>query len=304
MFRFDTGPIALPVGAHARTHRRYLRHGDDLVLGVTQGAYRSYVYPLLTPRGFAVTSETPADHPHHASVWIGADHVVARAPASEGHVEEYTYNFYVDDVFQGRAPGRIVDRACDCSPGPGGTAVLRQTLEWQGPVEWGAPQRRTILHETRTWTVRRDARATILHVRSRLAAAAWPVALGPTRHAYFNARVAETMTGQAGGSIVDHRGEPVGASQTPSAEWIDCVGAVGGGHVAGVALMPVTDIADGWWFVADWGVVTWGPFRHRARTLAGGDAMLLEACIVAHDGVVAPGELREWRDEAVRTAPP
>ena len=108
-----------------------------MVLGLTQGDLRSYVFPLFTPAGHLVTSEAPADHPHHQSVWIGADHVHALVPASEGRVEEYTYNFYINDVFQGRAPGRIAERESSFEERDG-AAIIRQALDWRGPVEWGA----------------------------------------------------------------------------------------------------------------------------------------------------------------------
>ena len=138
-FTFDPGNIALPQGAWARTQRRYLRNDGRLVLGLTQGDFRNYVFPLFTPAGHLVTSEAPADHPHHQSLWLGADHVHALVPASEGGIEEYTYNFYLNDVFQGRAPGRIVERACTFEDGADGGAIIRQELDWQGPVEWARP---------------------------------------------------------------------------------------------------------------------------------------------------------------------
>ncbi|MEZ5863266.1 MAG: DUF6807 family protein [Geminicoccaceae bacterium] len=76
--------LALPPGAWARTHRRRLRHDGRTVLALTQGAFRPYVFPLMTPAGFAVTAEAPADHPHHASLWLGADHVHALTPTAPG----------------------------------------------------------------------------------------------------------------------------------------------------------------------------------------------------------------------------
>ncbi|MEP7329060.1 MAG: DUF6807 family protein, partial [Betaproteobacteria bacterium] len=230
-FRFDAGDIALPPGAWARTHRRYLRHHDRLVLGLTQGDYRNYAFPLFTPAGHLVTSEAPADHPHHQSVWIGADHVHALVPASEGRAEEYTYNFYINDVFQGRAPGRIIERECSFEQRDGG-AIIRQQLDWRGPVEWGAPAGRTVLNETRTLLVTVTQDATALRIRSTLRCAEWPVRLGPTRHAYVNARVSESMTMVAGGRALDERGEAIGATQIPTAEWIDYLGPVGAGREA------------------------------------------------------------------------
>lgn len=292
---FDTEAIALPSGAWAKTHRRWLSRAGRPILALTAGDVRPYVYPLFTPSGVAVTSEAPADHPHHQSVWIGADHVHALVPASEDMVEEYTYNFYLNETFQGRAPGRVLETGVEFARSGDATATIVQSLEWRGPREWAAPEGRTILRERRAYDVRIESGATLLRVRSRLAPAAWPVRLGPTRHAYFNVRVAESMQGVFGGRRLDDRGVSIGATQTPATRWIDYVGAVGGGREAGLALMPLDQPEDGWWFVADWGVVTWGPFRREARMLALGATLDLEAVVVAHDGDPGAAQLAAWR---------
>jgi hypothetical protein len=298
-FTFDAGDIALPQGAWARTQRRYLRQDGRRVLGLTQGDFRNYVFPLFTPAGHAVTAEAPADHPHHQSLWIGADHVHALVPAGEGQVEEYTYNFYVNEVFQGRAPGRIVECACSFELGVGGAAIIRQQLDWQGPAEWAAAQGRQILREERVLLIEQTDDATALRLRSTLRPGLWPARLGPTRHAYVNARVAESMQAQAGGRMLDDSGRPIGGTQTPTADWIDYVGPVGHGQEAGIALMPLTDREDGWWFVSDWGVLTWGPFRRRSLSLDPGDSVVQEACVIAHDGDLGPQRLRALRDRMV-----
>ena len=50
------------------------------------------------------------------------------------------------------------------------------------------------------------------------------------------------------------------------ARWVDFSGPVGGGQVAGIAVFPdPRDHEDISWFVADWGVVTVGPFRLKER---------------------------------------
>lgn len=297
----DAAAIQLPPGAWARTHRRYLKQDGRPLLALTSGDHRPYVYPLLTPSGIAVTSEAPADHPHHHSLWIGADHVHAQVPASEGRVEEYTYNFYLDEVFQGRAPGRIVETAVDFRSS-GDVAQVVQSLQWRGPAEWAAPEGRHVLAEERRLTVAVASDAVALHIHSRLAPVQWPVRLGPTRHAYFNVRVTETMQALFGGRMLDETGAPIGETQTPSARWIDYVGPVGGGREVGVALMPLDDHDDGWWFVSDWGVVTWGPFRRHARTIAEDATLELACCVIAHDGDVGPRRLAELRDGIVAMA--
>ena len=108
----------------------------------------------------------------------------------------------------------------------------------------------------------------------------------------------------AGGRALDERGEPIGGTQTPAAAWVDYVGLVGHGQEAGVALMPLTDQAEGWWFVSDWGVMTWGPFRRHPRALDAEHAVTQEVCVIAHDGDIGPARLRALREQMVQQAVP
>jgi hypothetical protein len=284
-FHLVDDDIALPPGAFARTHRKTLLHDGRPVLGLTQGRQRPYVYPLFTPAGFAVTSESPADHPHHNSFWIAADHVHGRMPAADGRIEEYTYNFYVDETFQGRAPGALIVIGTRVQ-NDGDAVAITQEIEWRGPIEWAAPTGRLAARETRTLTVRTDARMHVIDVDSRLHATDWDFSLGPTRHAYFNIRVANSMTVPFGGKVVDDRGVTGGqAVSGAGARWVDFSGPVGGGHRAGLAVFPdPRDHDDMWWFVADWGVVTVGPFRLRPRIVGRGDELRARYRVLVHDG--------------------
>jgi hypothetical protein len=284
-FRLVEDDIALPPGAFARTHRKTLMQGERPVLGLTQGRQRPYVYPLFTPAGFAVTSESPADHPHHNSLWIAADHVHGRMPAADGRIEEYTYNFYVDETFQGRAPGALIvtDTRAHCD---GDAIAITQDIEWRGPVEWAAPAGRLVAREIRTLAIRTDTQMHVIDVDSRLRAADWDFSLGPTRHAYFNIRVANSMTVPFGGEVVDDRGMAGGeALSGAGARWVDFSGPVGGGHRAGITVFPDSrDHDDMWWFIADWGVVTIGPFRLRQRVVSKGDELRARYRVLVHDG--------------------
>jgi hypothetical protein len=286
-FSFVDETIALPKGAWARTHRRTLRRNGQPVLALTQGRHRSYVYPLYTPAGYAVTSECPADHPHHNSFWIAADHVHCRMPVGEGGgFEEYTYNFYVDETFQGRAPGRIVEIGSTGEANGVDAFRLAQTLEWRGPIEWAAPDGRLAALERRSLRISAAPRMYVIDVESRLAARDWDFTLGPTRHAYFNVRVADSMTVSAGGVVHDDRGRYGGEAVTGTqSRWVDFSGPVGGGHKAGVAVFPdPRDHDDLSWFVADWGVVTVGPFRLKGRLVRKGEELLARYRVLVHDG--------------------
>ena len=68
--------------------------------------------------------------------------------------------------------------------------------------------------------------------------------------------------------------------------------------------MPLTDREEGWWFVSDWGVITWGPFRRHARALDADHAVVQEACVIAHDGDLGPARLRDLRDRLAARALP
>jgi hypothetical protein len=292
-FDFESDAIALPKGAWAKTHRHRLRWRGGTVLALTQGDFRSYAFPLCTPAGFCVTSEAPADHPHHASLWIASDHVHAMMPAANGTVEEYTYNFYVNETFQGRAPGRIRQASVTGRALDDARFEIVQELEWRGPAEWAAEAGRLIARETRTLTVTTGERHHCIDVASRLSGGDFAMKLGPTRHAYFNVRAADTMIVANGGAIVDDRGRSGGAGVSgEGARWVDFSGPVGGGHVAGMTVIPhPVEGRDPFWFVADWGVVTVGPFRLKGLELQPGEAFESAYTVLVHDGEADRNEI-------------
>ena len=79
-FEVTQEPIPLPLGAFAKARRLLVRWRGQWITALNQGPFRAYLYPLYTPAGVAVTTDGPIDHPHHQSVWIGADHVYCRLP--------------------------------------------------------------------------------------------------------------------------------------------------------------------------------------------------------------------------------
>jgi hypothetical protein len=293
-FTLETDHLELPTGAWARAQRRMLRRDGRPVLALTQGRQRAYVYPLFSPAGFAVTSESPADHPHHNSFWIAADHVHCRMPVAGGRYEEYTYNFYVDEVFQGRAPGRLVETASRLEVLDDARCRIVQELEWRGPVEWAAPLGRLAAVEQRVLEIAFADGCHTIDVHSRLEAREFAFSLGPTRHAYFNVRVAESMTVANGGTVRDDAGRSGGEALTGTrAKWISYEGPVGGGHRAGIAVFPhPEDHADLSWFVTDWGVVTVGPFRIEGRVVQLGEALTARYRVLVFDGALAEAEIQ------------
>lgn len=280
-FSLDDHDVALPRGAFAKGTRRWLRLDGAPVLAVTQGAFRNYLYPLTTPSGLAVTAERPADHPHHNSAWIASDHVHALVPGPHEAPETYTYNLYVEETFQGRAPGAIRETAAAVAAGPGGAVDIDQELVWSGPPEWGAAGGRALLRERRRTRVARRGPAHVIDLRSTLSAIEWTVTLGPTRHGYFNLRLAEIIALRGGLLASDGATRPADIC-AGAARWVDLSGDAGAGRVAGACLMSPDP---SWrWFVADWGVITLQPCLARAMTIAPGLPISMEARLVVHDG--------------------
>jgi hypothetical protein len=296
-FRLDPLEVDLPTGAFAGGGRDVLRWGERPVCAFTRGTFRPCLHPVWTPAGHVVTAEQPADHPHHRGVWCASDHVALLHPGPDG-IERYDYSFYVDDVFQGRAPGRIVQTALTLSAQDGSTAELTQRLDWIGPREWGAPEGRRILQERRVTTVRVNEGAYVFDIVSEVGPAGdIPVALGPTRHAWFNARIADGIALSAGAAPVDDAGRR-GASEIPTTgpAWVDYSGPVGGGAEAGITVQPL-EPAEQAWFVSDWGVLTVGPIRARATEIAPGETARFACRFIAHDGPAPPADRHGNSDE-------
>jgi len=285
-FTFDAERLTLPKGAYAKTARRWLAFDGRRILALTAGQFRPYLFPLFSPAGYLLSSESPADHPHHNSCWAGSDHVHLLVPTGAGRSEEYTYNFYVNETFQGRSPGRQIEVRCHGDAIDDSTFRIVQTIDWRGPSEWAAPEGRLVLEERRRLDIRPGRTCHRIDILSEISAASDGVQLGPTRHAFFNARVAETMVVDNGGMLRSDLGtiDPA-ATAAPGARWVDFTGPVGGGARAGVTLIPHgTDGHDHTWFVAGWGVMTAGAFRCSGIHLPPGAVLQVGCSLLLHDG--------------------
>ena len=74
--------VSLPKGAWAKSHRINIYWQGRHITSLSQGKYRAYLFPVYTPQGFAVTTASPIDHPHHNSIWIGTAHLHCHLPFS------------------------------------------------------------------------------------------------------------------------------------------------------------------------------------------------------------------------------
>ena len=293
-FSVEEEAVTLPRGAFAQARRLQVRWQHRPITALNQGPFRSYLYPLYTPAGVPVTTEVPLDHPHHQSVWIGTDHFHCLLPYATDAYEEATYNFYINETFQGRAPGRIISVSVESTELATDHLRLVQTLEWHGPQEWGAPQGRTVAIETRTVDIRPGAAAHLIDVHSRLRPTEWDFRVGPTRHAYLGVRLAEGLRVIDGGRLLDAAGHRDSeAIRAHCADWVDGSGSVPSGQQAGVALFPYPSAAGHPWYAADYGSMTVNPFGRTATMVRRGGELEVAARLVVHDGDAADAGVAE-----------
>ncbi len=263
----------------------WIKRDGRPIAALSQNAYRAYIYPLFTPSGVQVTAESPIDHPHHNSVTIGADHFDCLFVYDGHRIERGTYNFYVNETFQGRATGRIAAVSVDSEEISDDILRIVQRLEWQGPIEWGAPGRRVLATEIRTIEVSTTDRANVLDIRSRLEPTEWDIVIGPTRHAYFTVRMADGLRVVDGGRIVDADGRgAVEAINDNMAAWVDMSAVGPHGHEVGVAVVAHPRLKPAAWYVHEWGSMALNPFLHEERSIQRGRALELRVTVVAHDG--------------------
>ena len=284
--------VSLPKGAWAKSHRINIYWQGRHITSLSQGKYRAYLFPVYTPQGFAVTTESPIDHPHHNSIWIGTDHLHCHLPFSNQGYEEATYNFYVNEVFQGRAAGRILNVSVKYQEVSETHLQITQTLNWQGPNEWGAPQGRILAVETRTINIYPGEIANLIDIRSQLRPTEWELHIGPTRHAYFGIRMSEALRATTGAKLIDSANRSGGSEITDQiSDWVDCSGTVAASRSAGISLFAYPSCAEEPWFVSDWGILTVNPLRHHKKVLNHDTELDLAVRIVVHDGDVQQAEI-------------
>ena len=291
-FRVETEQIDLPSGAFCKSRRHYVRWRGRAILGLSTNAFRAYLFPVYTPAGLPLTEEAPIDHPHHQSVWLGADHVDCLLPYGEGQVEVANYNFYVQETFQGRAAGRMIERAIDWDELAERHLRVVQEIEWRGPAEWGAPEGRIVAHESRAIDVQPGEMAHVIDVRSRLRPGTCDLQIGPTRHAYFGIRLVEPLRPDGSAALVDAQGRSgVAAIDGTDSDWIHIAGQLTRDHQAGMACFPYPQSAAATWGVHPWGTIDINPLRRESCVLAVGQHVEYGMRLVAHDGPLAAAQV-------------
>lgn len=294
MKSFDIGveEIDLPKSATPRFRSIKIRWQGKAITNLTQGVQRAYLFPVYSPAGVPLTSESPVDHPHHNSITVSADVFYVKLPPlipkQSALTEEATYNFYVNDTFQGRMPGRIWVMSYDAEEVSDDHLRVVQQIQWQGPEEWGAPPplgRRVVAEEIRTIDIRPGGVTNIIDIRSQLRPTDWDLTIGPARHAYYTVRLEDQMRPINGGSLLDSEGRTEVDDITGAmADWVAMYGPAAHGKTAGITVIPHGSAAGLPWVAFDFGSINVNPFQTEKGVLNRGDELDLGIRILAHDG--------------------
>ena len=280
-------PDASPYETTSHSRRLKIGWRDKAIIALSQGVQRAYVYPVFTPAGMPVTAEAPVDHPHHQSITVGTDRLDLYPSEPTDESPRANYNFYMDEIYQGRAPGRILSISVDSAEVAENHLRLVQILHWQGPHDWANADGFTLVEETRTIDVYPGDVANIIDIRSRLTPTEGDIRVGGTVHGYFVVRMADGLRPVDGGTLIDSEGR-TGAIEIRGqlADWVDCSGKAAHGQKAGVAVFPYPLSGNIPWHLSDWGFIMVNPFQVEARRVNRGDAVEVAVRVVAHDGDV------------------
>ena len=289
-FSVTTEQIDLPRTATPQARRVAVAWRGRPICAFTQGVHRCYLYPLYSPAGVPLTAESPVDHPHHDSITVGADMVIGQVSAADAGDIAADGIRHLQPLRQQRVsrpvPWSHVVRGRHRHRARPDHLRVVQTVEWQGPEEWGAADgRRVLALETRTTDIRPGDVVNTVDIRSQLTPTDWDLTIGPTRHAYFTVRLAYGLRVVDGGTLVDADGRSGGAAITNCASaWVDASGAAPHGARAGLTILGHASTAHVPWVAYDWGTVNVNPFAREAAAVQRGDMLDLGIRLLAHDG--------------------
>ncbi len=220
---------------------------------VYTNAPRPYFYPIVGPKGLALTRHWPMeeapdeerDHPHHKSLWFT-------------HGDVNGVDFWTD----GEGKGKIVhDKFIEVTSGAKEGVIRDQN-------RWVAADGKVVLTDQRTMRFQPEGDGMLMDFEITLSASQGEaVTLGDTKEGSMGIRIAETMRlkmpgGKVGkGHIVNSEGVKDGDTWGKRAKWCDYYGPVQD-SVVGIAMFdhPKNPRHPTWWHVRDYGLFAANPF--------------------------------------------
>lgn len=301
------GPASAQVDLHAvGTDRIHIEIDgqpfSDFFIG---GAYgKPFLAPLRSASGLVVTRRYPMenvggesrDHPHHRGLWIGYGNV------NGINFWENELDVANTDKDTPKEQGRVALSKLDGIASGEKSGKLSATFEWQ------TPQGALLLEERRAMTFYADPELRIVDVDATFTAKT-DVNFADTKEGFFAIRVADSMAGKNGGTIINAQGLKTEKNAWGKrADWVDYAGNVDGRKV-GIAIFdhPGNYSHPPRWHVRDYGLFAVNPFGLKdfepnaratgGHALAMGQSLRFRYRVIVHDGDAPQSKIAAWYRE-------
>jgi len=241
--------------------------------------FKPFWYPIYTPSGLRLTENSPADHPHHHSVWFGHSNVNS-----------------VDCWIETGVVGKILLREIrNVIAGP-------VFAGWTETNWWVASDGSKLLEEDRTHRFWHVGQGYLLDLRLMFRATEGEIRFAKEKDAGLGIRMADNLDVEDGGLILNSRGDRNEADTFDRpADWVDYSGHAAG-RTGGVAVFNGPDVPAHPWFTRDYGPLLSNFMRFQPCTIPKGEGLSLSFRLYLHDGDANSAHVAEHY-EAFRRPP-
>lgn len=252
--------------------------------GIGANYYRSWVYPLYTPRGLTVLQEFPFDHPFHNALWV------AQGPIT---FNGETVHFW--PAPPERRPGESLFTHMGRIESVGLPQVechergVRFTLHNIWRTGSGAP----VLDETRTVNFYAVEDATVCEVTTVQQANYGALIYAASKFGAICVRVDPRLATTLGAEVIadgGRRGKADVALSQPNS-YVAYESATGDGFGL---LLAVPGTRPHEWFIRDYGLATYNPIFEEPRTIAQGENLTVTLRVAAYDGLLTEARAQSW----------
>jgi hypothetical protein len=257
--------------------------------GVGANYYRSWVYPLYTPRGLTVLQEFPFDHPFHNGLWV------AQGPIqfNDGESNQETVHFW--PMPPERRPGESLFEHM----GRIETLGLPMVQAYERGVcfvlqsTWRTGDGRPVLDETRTVNLYAVEDATVCDVTTEQKANYGALHYDATKFGAICVRTDPRLTPVVGAEVIadgGRRGKANVALQQAN-RYVAYESASSG--TFGI-LLSVPGERPHEWFIRDYGLATYNPMFEQPRRVAQGETLRANLRVVAYDEPLTEARAQRW----------
>ena len=310
LLRPETPTVVAMPGVQIRQMPGKLRveiNGELFTEYIYEGANRPYLYPIIGPKGLAMTRNWPMkdapgeehDHPHHRSIWIA-------------HFDINKVDFWTDPSGKGRT---VHDKFIEMKSGPdAGVIHAMNKLVLTNGTQIGGEETKITIHNV--------PGARLMDFEITLHASNGAIVMGDNKDGFFAIRLADSMrlTRPASqpvgvGHIVNSEGIRDAQAWGKRASWVDYYGPVEG-NIVGVAMFdnPANPRYPTWWHVRDYGLFAANPFGIHDfeskpagtgdMTIAAGSSVTFKYRVYLHEGDEVQGKVKERFEEYAKTTKP